>query len=699
MEVHVARSRRNPFGGNIIPFLLVFAIGFSAGYIWRSATEDEALSPDAPEQAAAPVGHPAEPEPDPAEAVEGGRHLFVPVAGAALDAASASLLGHVRPAGVLLQEDNLGAPEAARGLARAIKEAAGGADGFASMPYIAVAQEGGDHNVLGLDEAPAARQIGQGGDAAAARDIGGLYARAGLDHGAGVLFGPVLDVYIDGGVPGFQSRSFGDAGVAGEMGEAFIEGVQGQGVIPVVKYYPGYGAAQDQGEGTPVLEGGAEEIALNIFAFYDAISRGAPGVLAGHVAVPALDVDHPDRPASFSPVMIREVIREQWGYDGVIIADDLMSPAATAYADPAEGAVLALEAGCDAVLIDAGDPETVRQVAAAVEAAVAEGRLSAEALRESRRRLQAWEERLSETQLPGFQFAEIEPAFAGTPSLELDMLAAGDALEEPPSSMPPEPFAAEPEAVAVEEEEDVAEEPSPFEAEDLAAPEEAPETDAPEAVEEETPPGAPDGGPIRHEVEPGEYLSHIASRYGVSLNDLVEWNDLPSTDVQSGQTLTVYPPGGTPPPARDPAPQPEPEAETVAPATPPPGSETIEYVVQPGDTLTRIANNFGVSTQDISAWNDLNGDNILHGFPLTIHVPPGALPSDTEAAPAPGEPADTRPAGAILWEHRVHEGETVEEIAEAYRVPASDVRAWNGGVDTVSAGDTLTIYLPAAAGP
>ena len=134
------------------------------------------------------------------------------------------------------------------------------------------------------------------------------------------------------------------------------------------------------------------------FAFVPAITYGVaawgvPGVMVGHIACPALDPAHPDRPASLSPELVTGLLRGRMDYQQVVITDD-MSMGAIGLSKP-EACVQALGAGCDAVIVFGSVPE-MRAVCAAIDAAIGNGRLSREQLATSAARLDAWSRRVRE---------------------------------------------------------------------------------------------------------------------------------------------------------------------------------------------------------------------------------------------------------------------------------------------------------------
>jgi beta-N-acetylhexosaminidase len=181
------------------------------------------------------------------------------------------------------------------------------------------------------------------------------------------------------------SRAYSsDVDVAAEMVVASVRGYVQAGIVPVVKHFPGLGTVTgDSHRSLPVQRKPVAELErTDLVPFAAAVDAGAPVVMTGHVAVPALEEDVP---ASLSATVIGELLRERLGFRGVAVTDSQgMGPVHGRYG-PAEGAVRSLLAGNDLVL-NSPNPERARK---AVLRALRDGRITRERVDEAATRVTA----------------------------------------------------------------------------------------------------------------------------------------------------------------------------------------------------------------------------------------------------------------------------------------------------------------------
>ena len=188
--------------------------------------------------------------------------------------------------------------------------------------------------------------------------------------GINVDFAPVADVNVLGDAnPAIGDRSYGsDPDLVAGMTVSALAGFDRSGIAAAVKHYPGHGNTQvDSHLGLPVVETDvAAWEATDLVPFAAAVETGVPMVMVAHVAFPALDPT--GAPASLSEPIVNDRLRDQLGFTGVVVTDDLANMAAVSGWGPGERAVRALVAGAD-LLLNPGDVDSaIAAVLDAVEA-------------------------------------------------------------------------------------------------------------------------------------------------------------------------------------------------------------------------------------------------------------------------------------------------------------------------------------------
>lgn len=225
--------------------------------------------------------------------------------------------------------------------------------------FLGVDQEGGRVTRLpGLSGLPTNAKIGATNDAEYAFRYGELLGAQVKSFGFQFNFAPVLDVNSNPNNPVIGDRSFGDdPQVVSEMGVATIEGVQSKGVIPAVKHFPGHGdTSVDSHESMPTVNKTLEELEqMELIPFQAAIDAGVDVVMTSHIALPKLGAKGP---ATMSKEIITGLLREDLGFNGVVITDDLTMGAIASYG-VAESANAAIKAGVDIVLVAFGHDQII----------------------------------------------------------------------------------------------------------------------------------------------------------------------------------------------------------------------------------------------------------------------------------------------------------------------------------------------------
>lgn len=207
-----------------------------------------------------------------------------------------------------------------------------------------------------------------------------------LSLGINVNLAPVCDLSDDPSDFIYSRSMGGDPETVGEGASAIVRTMKEQGIGSVLKHFPGYGNNTDTHTGIAYDKRSMETFRTRDFVpFQMAMEAGADAVLVAHNIVYAVDED---LPASLSP-KVHEILRDELGFDGVIITDDLAMDAIGQFTDGESAAVLAVEAGND--LLCCTD---FQQQLPAVLKAVQEGKISEERIDQSVRRVLRWKQSL-----------------------------------------------------------------------------------------------------------------------------------------------------------------------------------------------------------------------------------------------------------------------------------------------------------------
>jgi beta-N-acetylhexosaminidase len=254
-------------------------------------------------------------------------------------------------------------------------------------------EEGGQVNRVQASFAPPSELVAGAGGAAHVREVERV-SGAGLRRlGVGLNLAPVADVRTNARDQVILDRSFGSRpALVAPLVAAAVQGLHDGGVGATLKHFPGLGgAAGDPHVAIPTdPESEAQWAAMQMPAFQAGIAAGADAVMTTAVYVPGLGAGN--TPAMFSASVVGR-LRTQLGFGGVIMSDSISMGGVVARYSLPEGAVAALAAGNDLVLLGNGDPGYEAQAVAGVRAAVLSGRLDRVKLHESAMRVNALRDR------------------------------------------------------------------------------------------------------------------------------------------------------------------------------------------------------------------------------------------------------------------------------------------------------------------
>jgi beta-N-acetylhexosaminidase len=291
--------------------------------------------------------------------------MIVGCAGLELSRAEKTFFKAERPWGFILFRRNVESPDQVRKLVDQLRRTVDRAD----APVL-IDQEGGRVQRLGpphWPKYPPGRAYGRmaGTDPLVRRELTRLGARL-MAHdlnklGINVDCVPVLDVPVPGAHDVIGDRAYAaDPQSIAVMGRAAAEGMIAGGVLPVIKHIPGHGrAGADSHLALPVVDTPRKELSRTDFVPFRHLAD-MPLAMTAHVVYSAIDAK---RPATTSRIMMREVIRGEIGYDGLVMSDDLSMKALAG--DFGGRTRASLRAGCDVVLHCNGDMAEMKPIAAA----------------------------------------------------------------------------------------------------------------------------------------------------------------------------------------------------------------------------------------------------------------------------------------------------------------------------------------------
>ncbi|MBE3574877.1 MAG: beta-N-acetylhexosaminidase [Firmicutes bacterium] len=255
--------------------------------------------------------------------------------------------------GVILFSRNIQDPEQTAALTNALQRRA--LESSSGLPLlISTDQEGGVVSRLwhGATRFPGNMALGAVRDPQLAHAVGRAMGEELRAVGINFDLAPVLDVNNNPANPVIGVRSFGeDPQVVAQLGAALAQGLQEAGVAACGKHFPGHGdTAVDSHLDLPVIPHSRQRLdAVELVPFRAAIAAGIWSIMTAHVIFPA--VEHEQRPATISAAVLQGLLRQELGFQGLIVTDCLEMNAIARSVGTAQGAVEAIRAGADQVLI------------------------------------------------------------------------------------------------------------------------------------------------------------------------------------------------------------------------------------------------------------------------------------------------------------------------------------------------------------
>lgn len=223
--------------------------------------------------------------------------------------------------------------------------------------FIGVDEEGGTVSRLGntagisMGNVGSMRVIGSTGDSFKAYETGETLAKGLSALGFNMDFAPVADVLTNPNNYEIGARSFGsDAALVADMASAEVQGLQEHGVSAVTKHFPGHGGVIGNSHNNlQYVDTPIEELrGVEFLPFQRAIQADTDVILVSHLVLTTVE---PELPSTLSASVVTGLLREELGYKGVVVTDSFQMGSITENYDQPEAAVLAIQAGCDMVLM------------------------------------------------------------------------------------------------------------------------------------------------------------------------------------------------------------------------------------------------------------------------------------------------------------------------------------------------------------
>lgn len=325
-----------------------------------------------------------------------GQLLYIGLPGTEFDAEARALVEEITPGGIIIFGRNVAEPEQLRGLLDSVRAA------LPNEPLFGIDQEGGlvDRLRKIFTPMPAARVIRQHGDLAAARTHGRITGEVLLRLGFSMNFAPVMSIMTEDRdllSNGLYSRSFGRS--PGEVlgyTMVYLRGLQGTGLLGCAKHFPGIGAGEvDTHQEMPVIHLTHDDLlAQDLAPYIELFQREdnmVKAVMVSHGGFPNIDIHRGTAggqlvPASVNHGIVTGLLREELGYEGLVVTDDLEMGAIARHCEIEEAALRAILAGEDMILVCAR-PDLIRRAYNALLSAARSGELTRGRILASLRRI------------------------------------------------------------------------------------------------------------------------------------------------------------------------------------------------------------------------------------------------------------------------------------------------------------------------
>lgn len=279
--------------------------------------------------------------------------LFVfSIPGTELDSQTLSFLRQTHAGNIILYQDNIKDRQQTFELNRSLQQEI--ISNTSAPAFIGVDQEGGAvvRVTDGATEFTSAMGVAATGDPSNAETVGNYMGEELRNLGFNIDFAPDVDMNTNPANPIIGTRSYGDNyETVVSFSEGMIKGIQAQQVLACVKHYPGHGAANaDTHTGLVTVDKTIDELRQSdLVPFEWAIKNGTDGIMTAHISYP--NVHDTTEPATMSEYFLKDLLRDEYGFQGLVITDSVSMGAITDNYSMSEAAVTALCSGADMVVM------------------------------------------------------------------------------------------------------------------------------------------------------------------------------------------------------------------------------------------------------------------------------------------------------------------------------------------------------------
>ena len=294
---------------------------------------------------------------------------------------------------IILFKENLRDEAQIKKLCAEIKEFITSVTGY--PPFIMIDQEGGMVARLSenMGNIPGAMAISATGDSHNAYTAGYYTGLQLKELGINFNLAPVMDINSNPSNPIIGCRSYGDTPEkVSEYALQMAKGLDDAGVLSCAKHFPGHGDVSTDSHVTlPCVDKELDELEkMELVPFKAAVENEVPAIMSAHILFPKIEKDR--IPATMSKKILTDLLRKEMGFEGLILTDCLEMQAIKKFYGVEEGALAALKAGADIIMIS-HTPSYFHKVISRIEAAINDGSIVAESIKESAERILSYKDK------------------------------------------------------------------------------------------------------------------------------------------------------------------------------------------------------------------------------------------------------------------------------------------------------------------